>query len=310
MPKQSAFYEEAIPVSKERHTDLAVKVGSDYRFAQNVNSVPLTAVEFRHAAAEYAIVFLGGAEAVMPVVVLSVVQDQNNYVDEKGQWTAKYVPAFVRRYPFVFAGSEDDAGLILCIDETFVGCNLEGRGERLFDGEGERTQYLESVLKFQQDYQANFNATRVFCRKLKDLDILEPMQAKFMTSKGKQYMLSGFMAVNRAKLKALPDDTLTELARSDELELAYLHLNSIRNLEAMGRNIQEKADSTEAGTLEDTAVSDVAAESTGAITQKAKAELTTRAGVKKKNERDKPKKVRKRTDSDKKMNLSEDITLG
>ena len=304
MPKQSAFYEEAIPISRERHTDLAVKVGSDYRFAKNVNSVPLTAVEFRRAAAEYAIVFLGGAEAIMPVVVLSVVQDQNNYVDEKGQWTAKYVPAFVRRYPFVFAGNDDDAGLILCIDETFSGCNLEGRGERLFDGEGERTQYLESVLRFQQDYQVNFNATRVFCRKLKDLDILEPMQVKFTTPKGKQYMLSGFMAINRAKLKALPDDKLSELARSDELELAYLHLNSMRNLEAMGRNIQEKTDSTEAGTLEDTAVADVAAESTGAITREAK------AGVKQKNERDTPKKVRKRTGSDKKLNVSEGITLG
>jgi hypothetical protein len=304
MPKQSAFYEEAIPISKERHTDLAVKVGSDYRFAKNVNSVPLTAVEFRHAAAEYAIVFLGGAEAIMPVVVLSVVQDQNSYVDEKGQWTAKYVPAFVRRYPFVLAGRDDDAGFILCIDETFTGCNLEGRGERLFDGVGERTQYLESVLRFQQDYQANFNATRVFCRKLKDLDILEPMQVKFTTPKGKQYMLSGFMAVNRAKLKALPDDKLTELVRSDELELAYLHLNSMRNLEAMGRNLQEKADSTEAGTPEDTAVADVSAESAGAITQKAK------AGVKKKKERDTPKKVRKRTVSDKKLNVSEDITIG
>lgn len=304
MPKQSAFYEEAIPISRERHTDLAVKVGSDYRFAKNVNSVPLTAVEFRRAAAEYAIVFLGGAEAIMPVVVLSVVQDQNNYVDEKGQWTAKYVPAFVRRYPFVFAGNDDDAGLILCIDETFAGCNLEGRGERLFDGEGERTQYLESVLRFQKDYQVNFNATRVFCRKLKDLDILEPMQVKFTTPKGKQYMLSGFMAINRAKLKALPDDKLSDLARSDELELAYLHLNSMRNLEAMGRNIQEKTDSTEAGTPEDTAVADVAAESTGAITQKAK------AGVKQKNEEDTPKKVRKRTGSDKKLNVSEGITLG
>lgn len=304
MPKQSAFYEEAIPISRERHTDLAVKVGSDYRFAKNVNSVPLTAVEFRRAAAEYAIVFLGGAEAIMPVVVLSVVQDQNNYVDEKGQWNAKYVPAFVRRYPFVFAGNDDDAGLILCIDETFAGCNLEGRGERLFDGKGERTQYLESVLRFQQDYQVNFNATRVFCRKLKDLDILEPMQVKFTTPKGKQYMLSGFMAINRAKLKALPDDKLSELARSDELELAYLHLNSMRNLEAMGRNIQEKTDSTEAGTPEDTAVADVAAESTGAITQKAK------AGVKQKNEEDTPKKVRKRTGSDKKLNVSEGITLG
>ena len=304
MPKQSAFYEEAIPISTERHTDLAVKVGSDYRFAKNVNSVPLTAVEFRRAAAEYAIVFLGGAEAIMPVVVLSVVQDQNNYVDEKGQWTAKYVPAFVRRYPFVFAGNDDDAGLILCIDETFAGCNLEGRGERLFDGEGERTQYLESVLRFQKDYQVNFNATRVFCRKLKDLDILEPMQVKFTTPKGKQYMLSGFMAINRAKLKALPDDKLSDLARSDELELAYLHLNSMRNLEAMGRNIQEKTDSTEAGTPEDTAVADVAAESIGAITQKAK------AGVKQKNEEDTPKKVRKRTGSDKKLNVSEGITLG
>jgi len=290
MPKQSAFYEEAIPISRERHTDLAVKVGSDYRFAKNVNSVPLTAVEFRRAAAEYAIVFLGGAEAIMPVVVLSVVQDQNNYVDEKGQWTAKYVPAFVRRYPFVFAGNDDDAGLILCIDETFAGCNLEGRGERLFDGEGERTQYLESVLRFQKDYQVNFNATRVFCRKLKDLDILEPMQVKFTTPKGKQYMLSGFMAINRAKLKALPDDKLSDLARSDELELAYLHLNSMRNLEAMGRNIQEKTDSTEAGTPEDTAV--------------------PKAGVKQKNEEDTPKKVRKRTGSDKKLNVSEGITLG
>ena len=304
MPKQSAFYEEAIPVSKERHTDLAVKVGSDYRFAQHVNSVPLTAVEFRHAAAEYAIVFLGDAETVMPVVVLSVVQDQNNYVDEKGQWTANYVPAFVRRYPFVLAGSDDDAGFILCIDETFAGCNLEGRGERLFDGDGERTQYLESVLRFQQDYQANFNATRVFCRKLKDLDILEPMQAQFTTPEGKRYMLSGFMAVNRAKLKALPDDTLTELARSDELELAYLHLSSMRNLEAMGRNIQERTDSTVAGTRMDTAVTDVAAESSGAITQKAK------AGVKQNNERDTPQKVRKRTSSDKKLNVPEDISLG
>jgi len=290
MPKQSAFYEEAIPISRERHTDLAVKVGSDYRFAKNVNSVPLTAVEFRRAAAEYAIVFLGGAESIMPVVVLSVVQYQNNYVDEKGQWTAKYVPAFVRRYPFVFAGNDDDAGLILCIDETFAGCNLEGRGERLFDGEGERTQYLESVLRFQKDYQVNFNATRVFCRKLKDLDILEPMQVKFTTPKGKQYMLSGFMAINRAKLKALPDDKLSDLARSDELELAYLHLNSMRNLEAMGRNIQEKTDSTEAGTPEDTAV--------------------PKAGVKQKNEEDTPKKVRKRTGSDKKLNVSEGITLG
>jgi hypothetical protein len=112
------------------------------------------------------------------------------------------------------------------------------------------------------------------------------------------------MTVNRAKLKALPDDKLTELVRSDELELAYLHLNSMRNLEAMGRNIQQKTDITEAATPTDTAVADVAAESSDAITRKAK------AGVKQKNEGDTPKKVRERTGSDKKLNVSEAITIG
>jgi hypothetical protein len=81
-------------------------------------------------------------------------------------------------------------------------------------------------------------------------------------------------------------------------------INSMRNLEAMGRNIQEKTDSTEAGTPENIAVADVTAKSSGAITQKAK------AGVKQKNERDTPKKMRKRTVSDKKLNVSADITIG
>jgi hypothetical protein len=58
----------------------------------------------------------------------------------------------------------------------------------------------------------------------------------------------------------------------------------MRNLEAMGRNIQEKADSTETGTLEDTTVADVAAESTDAITQAAKTGVKPTASVKQNNE--------------------------
>ena len=43
--------------------------------------------------------------------------------------------------------------------------------------------------------------------------------------------LGGFMAVNRAKLKAVPGEKLAELAQTDELELLYLHLQSMRNFE-------------------------------------------------------------------------------
>jgi hypothetical protein len=50
---------------------------------------------------------------------------------------------------------------------------------------------------------------------------------------GEKLSLSGFMAVNRAKLKALTGDKLAELAQTDELELLYLHLQSMRNFLAL-----------------------------------------------------------------------------
>jgi hypothetical protein len=39
--------------------------------------------------------------------------------------------------------------------------------------------------------------------------------------------------VNRAKLKALSGEKLAELAKTDELELLYLHLQSMRNFNAL-----------------------------------------------------------------------------
>lgn len=233
MAKQALLYEKAVPISKERHSVWSVKVSNDYAFAKSVNSVPLTGVEFLNAADEYAIVFAGTDEAVMPLVILGVSQDQNLYVSEEGAWNAKYVPAFIRRYPFVFSSSDDGTTFTLCIDESFSGCNQDGRGERLFDTDGERTQYLSNVLNFLQQYQAHFRRTQIFCNKLKELDLLEPMQAQFTNVDGEARYLTGFMAISRDKLKALPDDKLVEMFRADELELAYLHLHSMRNFGRM-----------------------------------------------------------------------------
>lgn len=233
MTKQLLFYEKAIPVSSERHRDWSVKSGREYLFANKTNSVPLTALEFPHASAEYAIVFAGNDDVIMPVVILGAEDEQNLYVDANGSWDAKYIPAFVRRYPFVFSATDDGANFTLCIDEDFSGCNQEGLGERLFDAEGERTQYLGSVLNFLQEYQAHFKHTQAFCSKLKELDLLEPMQAQFTLPSGKKTSLSGFMVISREKLRDLPGEKLAELSKSGELELMYVHLQSMRNLSAM-----------------------------------------------------------------------------
>ncbi|RWD68087.1 MAG: multidrug transporter [Mesorhizobium sp.] len=229
MTTQLLFYQNATPVSAERHKDLAVKAGVSYRFASSVNSVPLTAVEFAQAAAEYPIVFAGADDSVMPVVVLGAQQTENLFINDEGAWQGKYIPAFVRRYPFVFSTDKSGKTFILHIDESFEGCNREGRGERLFDNDGQQTQYLKSVLNFLQDYQGRFQRTKEYCDRLKALDLLQPMQAQFNLNSGERRSLSGFMTVNREKLKVLPDADLLAMFRNDELECTYLHLHSLRH---------------------------------------------------------------------------------
>jgi hypothetical protein len=238
---QLLIYERAVPVSPRRHKEISIKSGNDYGFAKNVNSVPLMSVEFDRACAEYAIVFAGEGASIMPVALLGVRDNENLYVDEKGGWNAKYVPAFVRRYPFVFS-STDGANFTLCIDEEFQGVNRRGLGERLFDAEGERTIYLQRVLSFLQAYQAQFETTRAFTQRLLDLDLLEAMQAQFMVPPGQRITLGGFMTVNRNRLRALPGEALARLAASGDLDLIYAHLHSQRNFTPTGERITRVLD--------------------------------------------------------------------
>ena len=232
MTVQMLFYENAVAVSSGRHAGCSVEV-SDHGFCRRVNSVPLTAVEFRSAAVEYPIVFALVAGGVQPAVVLGLRAGENLFVTEDGEWSGRYVPAFVRRYPFVFSiGPDDDRRFVLCVDEAFQGFNREGRGDPLFTPEGQPSPYVEKVLRFLQEYRAQFLRTRAFCSRLKELDLLEPMQARVGLG-GRQLSLGGFSVVNRDRLQAIPGDQLAQLAGADELELVYLHLQSLRNFETL-----------------------------------------------------------------------------
>lgn len=231
MTKQLMIYERATPLSSARHRDWSVAPAPEaFGFAREVNSAPLVAAEMLLASREYAIVFAGEGDAIMPSAIFGVRTASNVFVGKDGAWEGRYVPAFLRRYPFVFSRSADGANFTLCIDEEYEGLNQEGRGERLFDSSGERTQYLQSILNFVTEYQTQFNATQRFCKKLKDLDLLEPAQAQFRLPDGESASLTGFMTVNRDKLKALADDAMLGMAKTDELELVHAHLASLSNI--------------------------------------------------------------------------------
>lgn len=230
---QQLIYETAVPVSSGRHAKVSVDGRDNYAFCRHINSAPLTVVEFPFAATDYAIVFAQNGDSVMPVVILGARKEENLFVADDGRWLAAYVPAFVRRYPFVFATNDDGKTFTLCVDEAYPGVNYLGKGQALFGAEGQPTPYVDNVLQFLQEYRLQFQRTQAFSAKVQELGLLEPMQAQFALASGEKMSLTGFMVIDRNKLKALGGEQLSALAQADELELIYLHLHSMRNFVAV-----------------------------------------------------------------------------
>ena len=233
MAKQLMFYEHAVPMSATRHADASVEPGTGYAFASHASAVPIMAVEFLLAATEYAIVFTPVGDDIVPAVVLGLRNEQNLYLGQDDKWKAKYVPAFIRRYPFVFSASADKKTLALCIDESSAGFNRTGKGQALFDAEKKPTEYTQRVLKFLQAFQTHFQRTQLFCKRVKELGILEPTTVRMAGPGGEKLAVGGFLVVDRKKLREVPAEKLAELAKTDELELLYLHLYSLRNFAGM-----------------------------------------------------------------------------
>ncbi len=230
MTKQLMIYENAVPVSADAHRDVAVRQGASFSFAAALNSVPLVVAEFEKAAAEYPIVFAGEGADLTPAAVVGLRADENLCVTANGSWDGDYVPAFLRRYPFVFANGAEEGTFTLCIDSAFEGVNENGKGERLFDSEGNRTQYLGTMLQFASDYQSQHAITRAFTDRLRELDLLEPATATATLPDGSRLSLGGFLRVSPERLANLDDVAVLDLFRTGFLSVIHAHIASMSQL--------------------------------------------------------------------------------
>ncbi len=228
MGRQPVFYERPIALNRERHAHLRVNPGVGFGFARHTPALGIAAVEFEKAAREYPIVFVADGESIYPAVVLGVHQDENLFVDGEGRWLGGYIPAYVRRYPFILAHQAPEDRFAVCIDEAFGGWD-EREGEPLFLDSGEQSPYLRRSVEFLREFQVQHERTREFSEHVRSLELVEPMQANISMSGGEQLSLTGFLVVNRDKVKALDADKLAGLIKTDQLELLYQHLFSLAN---------------------------------------------------------------------------------
>lgn len=223
------FYEKPVALNRETHKKSKIAPSNDFKFSAKTNSIVLTSIEFIEAAKEYPIVFAKMADGkIIPVALLSLRNDENLFVNADGKWDARYIPAFVRRYPFVLAEKSGDE-FTVCIDEAFPGLN-DKDGQPLFDEKGENTPFLKNALDFMNNYQAQFKRTESFVNRLKDLDLLTEMSAKAELAGGENYLLGGLMVVDEQKLLKLTPKKAHDLFQSGELGWIYAHLISLSNM--------------------------------------------------------------------------------
>ncbi|QEY14625.1 multidrug transporter [Cellvibrio sp. KY-GH-1] len=247
MAKQLMIYDNIQPLSSEVHRNWAVQV-DNYSFVSHLISAPVLATEIPFASAEFPIVFSATANEgeYIPLAIMGLKEGENLMLNDQNQFITRYIPAFIRRYPFVLGGDKSADTLALCIDEASTTIIKDGsKGRRLFEENGDQSSHLKEVVEFLKDYQYRAEMTKVFTRRLHELNLLEPMQAN-ITFKGREdsnMNLMGFYVVKREKLKALSDADALDLFKKDGLELIYSHIQSLSNLNDL---INKKSERLEA----------------------------------------------------------------
>ncbi len=221
------FYDKPVALNKVTHQDTKIKLtDGNYDFAKRTNSVILAGIEFTEAAKEYPIVFAQSGESIVPVALLGLRNEENLFVEDDGTWDARYIPAFVRRYPFVLTAVPDSQQQVVCIDESYPGFDAKD-GEALFSADGEPTPILAKAMEFLEEYQRQYRRTETFLTRLQENDLLMSLNAKVDLVDGKQFALTGLLAVDERKLLELGDEKALEMFRSGELAWIYCQLMSL-----------------------------------------------------------------------------------
>ena len=229
----AVYYEKPVALDRGKHRKLKVRATGSFAFAGKANSLYLAGVEFNEACKEFAIVFTRvGKGRTVPVAMLGLRGRENLFVDAEGKWDAGYIPAFVRRYPFVLAELPGRTEMAVCVDEAFTGLN-QTDGEALFDANGGDTPFLRNALDFLSRYQAEYQRTEAFCQRLEQAGLLMEMNAKADLVDGRSFTINGLLIVDEKKLLALPDATVLSLFRAGEMHLISMHLLSLSNMQKL-----------------------------------------------------------------------------
>jgi hypothetical protein len=234
----SALYREPQLLDPANHRRLRMGSLADFSITKGMHGVFITATEMPQAALDFPLVFIhtgdrdaNGRPNISPIVLLGLAAGENLYVDGT-RWDARYIPAFIRRYPFLTATLRNAGATGVMIDRAWAGFS-ETEGEPLFDADDKPAAALKRAIEFLEMFETEAQRTRLFCNRLLDLELLREMKADATLPDGVNLSVDGFLVIDEEKLHKLADEAVLEMHRNGMLMLLHLHLASLANMRGL-----------------------------------------------------------------------------
>lgn len=239
---ESSLFENVVALDSKAHADHKLVLSQDFSFARNVLSAPLSAAEVVKASREFP-VFFPTSGAFLPVAQMGYRKDGNLYVDDAGQWTARYKPAHIRRFPFVLGEKEQAGEYVMMVKKDRISPHADG--EPLFkSGAIPEGGIVDRARQFLIDFQKELEQTEALLKPLRDADILVPKTYTIRQGEKTLGKVGDLQVVDTEKLAALDDATLAGWVRSGLMGLVMAHLHSLDNWS--GQKALAGADETDA----------------------------------------------------------------
>ena len=222
------FYRNLMPLSSTQHGNYKVRSADSAPFLATAHAIPITVDEFISCQRFYPIVFSVGENPV-PLALMGLNENVNAFVDQDGKLLGEtYVPAYVRRYPFMLARTSPDAEeLSLCFDPESGLVGEFEEGNPLFEN-GQVSETTNAVLKFCEEFEISAQRSNAFMQELQGTGLLIDGEASVqVTGMEQPFIYRGFQMVAEEKFRELRGDELRKMNQNGMLHLILAHLYSL-----------------------------------------------------------------------------------
>ena len=252
-PTLPVLYNDLEPITKEKHGNMSIRKFDKMPFAAKIHAVPVTVEEIPMLQRYFPIVFTTG-ENTLPIALMGLNEGVNAFFEDDGTLIEKdvYLPAYLRRYPFMLARlRQDSEELSLCIDPTADVIAEDKDGDPLFEND-QPSQRVQDILKFCEHFEGSAQRTGVFVDELKKLDIMMDGEVAIQPDgMEKPYLYRGFRMIDEKKFRELKGDQLRKMNQNGMLSIIIGHLFSLGQIrDVFARQVRAGKGPVDASELE------------------------------------------------------------